>query len=95
MRETNFSSMCHIFVISRGLPGHSLLIITFISCMIKFSHLMDRSLCIGGEGGLGDFRGDLKFLSLKKGGPGVIAELWMGGLEILKRSMFKMEKLTL
>ena len=25
MREINFSSMCHIFVISRGLPGHSLL----------------------------------------------------------------------
>ena len=25
MRETNFSSMCHIFVISRGLLGHSLL----------------------------------------------------------------------
>ena len=40
--------------------------------------------------------GDLKFWPLKKGGggPGVIAELWRGGLEILKRSMFKMEKLT-
>ena len=25
MREINFSSMCLIFVISRGLPGHSLL----------------------------------------------------------------------
>ena len=25
MREINFSSMCHIFVISHGLPGHSLL----------------------------------------------------------------------
>ena len=27
--------------------------------------------------------GDLKFWVLKKGGPGVIAELWRGGLEIL------------
>ena len=25
MTEINFSSMCHIFVISRGLRGHSLL----------------------------------------------------------------------
>ena len=25
MRELNFSSMCHIFVIPRGLRGHSLL----------------------------------------------------------------------
>ena len=38
--------------------------------------------------------GDLKFWPLKKGGPGVIAELWRGDLEILKRSMFKMETLT-
>ena len=38
--------------------------------------------------------GDLKFSPLKMGGPGVIAELWRGGLEILKRSMFIMEKLT-
>ena len=38
--------------------------------------------------------GDLTFLSIKKRGPGVIAELWTGGLEILKRSMFKMEKVT-
>ena len=37
--------------------------------------------------------GDLKFWPLKKGGPGVTAELWRGGgLAILKRSMFKMEK---
>ena len=26
MREINFSSMCHIFVIPRGLRGHSLVI---------------------------------------------------------------------
>ena len=38
--------------------------------------------------------GDLKFWPLKKGGPGVIAELWRVDLEILKRSMFKMETLT-
>ena len=38
--------------------------------------------------------GDLKFWPVK-GGPGVIAELWRGGgLEISKRSMFKMEKLN-
>ena len=40
--------------------------------------------------------GDLKFWPVKKAGPGVIAELWRGGgLEILKKSVFKMEKLTL
>ena len=45
--------------------------------------------------GLGDFRGgDLKFWPLKRGSPGVIAELWKGDLEIFKRSIFKMEKLT-
>ena len=48
----------------------------------------------GVGGGLGDFRGDLQFWPLKKRGPGVIAELWRAGLEILKRSMFKMETLT-
>ena len=38
--------------------------------------------------------GGLGFWPLKKGASGVIAELWKGGLEILKRSMFKMEKLN-
>ena len=38
--------------------------------------------------------GDLKLRPLKRGSPGVIAELWRGGLEILNRSVFKMEKLT-
>ena len=64
--------------------------------------LRDRSLFIGGEWGGGGgggwviVRGHLKFWVLKKGDPGVIAELWRGGggLEILIRSMFKMEKLT-
>ena len=37
----------------------------------------DRSLFIGGGGRLGDFRGDLKFWPLKKGGPGV----WRGPLK--------------
>ena len=35
IREINFSSMCHIFVISRGLPGHSLLILLRRTMLIE------------------------------------------------------------
>ena len=38
--------------------------------------------------------GGAEILASKKGGPGVIVELWRGDLEISKRSMFKMEKLN-
>ena len=31
--------------------------------------------------GLGDFRGGPEILATKKGGPGVIAELWRGALK--------------
>ena len=38
MREINFSSMCHIFVISRDLLGHSLLMrINFTIAYIQYS----------------------------------------------------------
>ena len=38
MREINLSSMCHIFVISRGLPGHSLK-----SSIVQVSAFKERS----------------------------------------------------
>ena len=44
MREINFSSMCHIFVISRGLPGHSLLIILYLF-FIVLAITNKNSLC--------------------------------------------------
>ena len=41
MREVNFSSMCHIFVIPRGLWGHSLLMCAiFILQWISSSHIV-------------------------------------------------------
>ena len=41
MREINFSSMCHIFVIPRGLRGHSLLMFAvFILQWISSSHIV-------------------------------------------------------
>ena len=63
--------------------------------------LRDCSLFIGGggggegEGGLGDFRrGGPEISATKKGGSWSNCWVMEGGLAILKRPMFKMEKLT-
>ena len=40
MKELNFSNMCHIFVIPRGLRGHSLLIGYNKICIMQYVNHM-------------------------------------------------------